>query len=186
VKDFFKGFSWCLSIAEVYEAVRAFATNRPMSQKKKVEPEVKYCASCGARNGKNIRFCGNCGGQVFVETKDNEYFLPWSDLEMVIATDNFARRVRLAIALIDVSRRSIDGGYVPSESEVHFLPLEEELIGVVRKFGLEAKLSVEWRYIQAQPKDAFKQILGKGYIRTLLDEKGKRIKREKADDLYKE
>ena len=126
------------------------------------------------------------GEQVFVETKDNEYFLPWSDLEMVIATDNFARRVRLAIALIDVSRRSIDGGYVPSESEVHFLPLEEELIGVVRKFGLEAKLSVEWRYIQAQPKDAFKQILGKGYIRTLLDEKGKRIKREKADDLYKE
>ncbi len=125
-------------------------------------------------------------GQVFVETYDNEYFLPWSDVEIVVATDNFACRVRLAVAVIDVSRRSVDGNYVPAESEVHFLPFEEELVGFLQKFALEEKLSVEWRYIQAKPKDAFKQILGKGYIRTLLDESGKRIKREHADDLYKD
>ena len=126
------------------------------------------------------------GEQVFVETNDNEFFLPWEDVETVVATDNFARRVRLAVAVIDISKRSVDGGYVPKDSEVHFLPLEEELIGFLQKFGLKERISVEWRYIQVEPKDAFKQILRWGFIRTLKDEKGKRIKREQADHLYED
>ena len=124
--------------------------------------------------------------QVFVETQDNEYFLPWSDVEIVVATDNFARRVRLAAAVIDVSKRSVDGEYVPTDSEIHFLPLEEELVGFFQKYGLEKRISVEWRYIQKEPIDAFKQILTRGYIRNLKNENGKRIKRENADDLYKD
>ena len=124
------------------------------------------------------------GEQVFDEATENEFFLPWDDIEIAVATDNFARRVRFAFAAIDVSKQSVDGEYVPSESEVHFLPLEEDLIGFVRKFGLEEKLSVEWRYLQKQPRDAFRQILEKGHIATLIAENGKRIKREKADGLY--
>lgn len=124
--------------------------------------------------------------QVFVEAQDNEYFIPWSDVEIVVATDNFARRVRLAAAVIDVSKRSVDGEYVPTDSEIHFLPLEEELVGFFQKHGLEKRISVEWRYIQKEPVDAFKQILTKGYISTLKNESGKRIRRENADDLYKD
>lgn len=126
------------------------------------------------------------GEQVFDEAKENEYFIPWTDTEIAIASDNFARRVRLAFAVIDVSKRSVDGDYMPTDSEVHFLPLEEELLGFAYKYGLEKKLSVEWRYLQARPKDAFRQILARGYIATLLDENGKRIKREDADELYKD
>ncbi len=123
------------------------------------------------------------GEQVFDEAKENEYFIPWSDTEIALASDNFARRVRLAFAVIDVSKRSVDGDYMPKDSEVHFLPLEEELLAFFCKHGLEKKLSVEWRYLQANPKDAFRQILSRGYIRTLLDENGKRIKRENAEHL---
>ena len=36
------------------------------------------------------------GEQVFDEAMENEFFLPWSDVEIVVATDNFARRVRIA------------------------------------------------------------------------------------------
>ncbi|MBO5363447.1 MAG: hypothetical protein J6A46_03885 [Clostridia bacterium] len=122
--------------------------------------------------------------QVFDEAKENEYFIPWSDTEIALASDNFARRVRLAFAVIDVSKRSVYGDYVPQEYEVHFLPLEEELLAFLRKNGLEYKVSVEWRYILAQPKDAFRQILARGYVRTLIDENGKRVKRENADHLY--
>ena len=126
------------------------------------------------------------GEQVFDEAQENEYFIPWDDIEIAVATDNFARRVRFAFAAIDVSRQSVDGEYIPSEWDVHFLPLEEELIGFVRKFGLEEKLSVEWRYLQKQPRDAFRQILEKGHIATMIAENGKRVKREKADGLYAE
>ncbi len=125
-----------------------------------------------------------CGEQVFDEVQENEFFIPWDDIEIAVATDNFARRVRFAFAAIDVSKQSVDGEYIPTEQEVHFLPLEEELIGFTRKFGLENKLSVEWRYLQKQPRDAFRQILNKGHIATLIDENGKRVKREKADGLY--
>lgn len=124
--------------------------------------------------------------QVFDEVKENEFFLPWSDVETVVASDNFARRVRLAFAVVDVSKRSVDGEYMPSYSEVHFLPLERELADFFRKYGLDKRLSVEWRYIQKRPQDAFKQILTRGYIRTLIDEDGKRVRRERADDLYAE
>ena len=124
--------------------------------------------------------------QVFDEVKENEFFLPWSDVEVVVASDNFARRVRLAFAVVDVSKRSVDGEYMPSYSEVHFLPMEQEMVAFLRKYGLDKRLSVEWRYIQIQPKDAFKQILSRGYIRTLLDKNGKRVRRERADDLYAE
>ena len=124
--------------------------------------------------------------QVFDEVKENEFFLPWSDVEVVVASDNFARRVRLAFAVVDVSKRSVDGEYMPSYSEVHFLPLEQELADFFRKYGLDKRLSVEWRYIQVKPKDAFKQILSRGYIRTLIAEDGKRVRRERADDLYAE
>ena len=124
--------------------------------------------------------------QVFDEVKENEFFLPWSDVEIVVASDNFARRVRLAFAVVDVSKRSVDGEYLPGDNELHFLPLEQELADFFRKYGLDKRLSVEWRYIQIQPKDAFKQILSRGYIRTLLGEDGKRVRRERADDLYAE
>ena len=124
--------------------------------------------------------------QVFDECIENEYFLPWDDVEIALATDNFARRVRIALAVVDVSKRSVDGDYVPEESEVHFLPMEEELVGFMRKHALEEKISVEWRYILAQPKDAFRQILAFGYIKTLLDKNGKRIKRLQAEELYKD
>ena len=124
--------------------------------------------------------------QVFDEVQENEFFLPWSDVEIVVASDNFARRVRLAFAVVDVSKRSVDGEYLPGDSELHFLPLEQELADFFRKYGLDKRLSVEWRYIQKHSKDAFRQILARGYIRTLIDENGKRIKREHADDLYAE
>ena len=125
-----------------------------------------------------------CGEQVFDEAVENEYFLPWDDVEIALATDNFARRVRIALAVVDVSKRSVDGEYVPEDHEVHFLPMEEELIGFVRKYGLEEKISVEWRYILAQPQDAFRQILAWGYIKTLRGKDGKRIKRANAEELY--
>ena len=124
--------------------------------------------------------------QVFDEVQDNEFFLPWSDVEIVVASDNFAHRVRLAFAVVDVSKRSVDGEYFPGDSELHFLPLEQELADFFRKYGLDKRLSVEWRYIQKHSQDAFGQILKRGYIRTLLDENGKRVKRENADDLYLE
>lgn len=124
------------------------------------------------------------GEQVFDEAQENEFFIPWDDIEIAVATDNFARRVRFAFAAIDVSKQSVDGEYIPTEQEVHFLPLEEELIGFVQKFGLENKLSVEWRYLQKYPRDAFCQIMEKGHVATLIDENGKRVKREKADGLY--
>ncbi len=124
------------------------------------------------------------GEQVFDEVKENEFFLPWDDVEIALATDNYARRVRFAFAVIDVSKQSADGEYTPTEKDVHFLPLEEELIGFLRRYDLERKVSVEWRYLQRQPSDAFRQIMEKGYIATLIDENGKRVKREKADGLY--
>ena len=123
--------------------------------------------------------------QVFDEVAENEFFLPWEDVEIAVASDNYARRVRFAFAVIDVSKRSVDGHYIPHDYEVHFLPAEKELIAFLRKFGLEEKLSVEWRYIQAQPQDAFRQVLSFGYMRTMLDENGKRVKRENADNLYR-
>jgi hypothetical protein len=126
------------------------------------------------------------GRQVFDEVKENESFLFWEDVEIVLASDNFARRVRLALAVIDVSKRSVDGEYMPSDSEVHFLPLDQQLTAFVRKLGLDKRISVEWRYIQKHPTDAFRQILARGYIRTLIDENGKRVKRENADKLYLE
>ncbi len=124
--------------------------------------------------------------QVFDEVKENEFFLPWSDVETIVGSDNFARRVRLAFVVIDVSKRSVDGEYMPSYSEVHFLPVEQEMVGFLRKYGLDKRLSVEWRYVQKHPEDAFKQILTRGYIRTLIGEDGKRVRRERADDLYAE
>lgn len=122
--------------------------------------------------------------QVFDEVKENEFFMPWSDAELVVASDNFARRVRLAFAVVDVSGLSVDGEYVPTDNEVHFLPLEESLVAFFRKYGLEEKLSIEWRYIQRQPLDAFRQILAWGYIRTMIGENGKRVKRENAEHLF--
>ena len=124
--------------------------------------------------------------QVFDEVKENEFFLPWSDVEVVVASDNFARRVRLAFAVVDVSKRSVDGAYLPTYGDLHFLPLERELADFFRKYGLDKRLSVEWRYVQKHPEDAFKQILSRGYIRTLINEDGKRVRRERADDLYAE
>jgi hypothetical protein len=124
------------------------------------------------------------GEQVFDEVKENEFFLPWDDVEIALATDNYARRVRFAFAVIDVSKQSADGGYIPTEKDVHFLPLEEELIGFARKFGIESKVSVEWRYIRMHPRDAFRQIMERGYIATMIGENGKRVKRDKADGLY--
>ena len=124
--------------------------------------------------------------QVFDEARENEFFLPWTDVEIVVATDNFARRVRLAAAVIDVSKRSVNGRYIPTDKEIHFLPLDKELVAFFQKYGLDKKISVEWRYIRLQPRDSFKQILSRGYIRSLKDENGKRVKREHADDLYRE
>ena len=126
------------------------------------------------------------GEQVFDEAPENEFFLPWSDVEIVVATDNFARRVRIAAAVVDVSKRSVDGDYMPTDKDIHFLPMEEELVALFGKFGLIEKISVEWRYMQREPKDAFRQILTRGYIRSLKDENGKRIKRENADHLYRD
>ena len=146
------------------------------------ETEIKYLLS-----PKGIR----CtlpfqGEQVFDEAVENEFFLPWSDVEIVVATDNFARRVRIAAAVIDVSKRSVVGSYIPSEKEIHFLPMEEELVAFFAKLGLIERISVEWRYIQREPNDAFRQILTRGYIRSLKDEHGRRIKRENADHLYRD
>ena len=124
--------------------------------------------------------------QVFDEVKDNEFLLPWTDVEIVIATDNFARRVRLAAAVVDVSKRSVNGNYVPTDREIHFLPLEKELVGFFQKHGLDKRISVEWQYIRKEPTDSFKQILSRGYIRTLKDQNGKRIKREHADNMYRD
>lgn len=124
------------------------------------------------------------GEQVFDEVQENELFLPWTDVELAVASDNFARRVRLAFVVINVAERSVDGNYFPTEGDMHFLPVDEEMVAFFQKYGLDKKLSVEWRYMQIQPLDAFRQILARGYIRTLIDEKGKRIKREDADQLY--
>jgi hypothetical protein len=147
------------------------------------DPETGLQYTLGARGIKVVLPIQ--GEQVFDECIENEYFLPWDDVEIALATDNFARRVRIALAVVDVSKRSVDGDYVPEENEVHFLPMEEELVGFIRKHALEEKISVEWRYILAQPKDAFHQILAFGYIKTLLDKNGKRIKRMQAEELYK-
>ena len=146
------------------------------------ETEIKYLLS---RKGIRCTLPFQ-GEQVFDEAVENEFFLPWSDVEIVVATDNFARRVRIAAAVIDVSKRSVVGSYLPTEKDIHFLPMEEELVAFFDKLGLTQKISVEWRYIQREPNDAFRQILTRGYIRWLKDEHGKRIKRENADHLYRD
>lgn len=146
------------------------------------ETEIKYLLS-----RKGVRYTLPIQGeQVFDEAVENEFFLPWSDVEIVVATDNFARRVRIAAAVIDVSKRSVMGSYLPTEKDIHFLPMEEELVAFFAKLGLTEKISVEWRYIQREPNDAFRQILTRGYIRSLKDENGRRIKRENADHLYRD
>jgi hypothetical protein len=109
---------------------------------------------------------------VFAEVEENVKYVPWEDARLILATDNYLRRVRLAIAMADVSARSVDGEYEPTIDDVYFLPLCPNLSALVRTFGVEERIAPEWHYLQYNPRDAVKQILSRGYIRKMKAKKG--------------
>ena len=109
---------------------------------------------------------------VFDEVEENVKFLRWDDMELILATDNYLRRVRLAVAMADVSARSVDGDYEPKLEDIYFLPLCPNLSALLRTFGVEERMSPEWEYLKYNPKQAIAQILRFGYIKKFKAKKG--------------
>ena len=139
-----------------------------------VETGIKFSVS---RSGVKIIFPTKTES-VFEEVEENVKFLPWEDTELILATDNFLRRVRFAVAMADVSARSVDGEYTPTFDDVYFLPLCPDLVALLRTFGVEERITVEWHYLQYNPREAIKQVLMYGYIRRLKGKKGDRLRIE--------
>lgn len=110
--------------------------------------------------------------QVFAEVEDNVKFLRWDDTELILATDNYLRRVRLAIAMADVSARSVDGEYEPQIDDIYFLPLCPNLSALLRTFNVEERVSPEWAYLKYNQNEAIAQILSFGYIKKFKAKKG--------------
>lgn len=115
---------------------------------------------------------------VFEEVEENVKFVPWEDTDLILATDNYLRRVRLALAMADVSARSANGEYEPSINDVYFLPLCPNLTALLRTFGLEERIAPEWHYLQYNPRDAVTQVLNRGYIKKFRSKDGDRLRIE--------
>ena len=107
---------------------------------------------------------GEYTGQVFDEVKENVFFLRWADTEIFLATQQQARRVRLALAIF-----STDPAL---EDATLFVPISEKIFYAVKAFGLEERIKDgSWDYLFYNPQDAFKQIITKGRILTMRNKK---------------
>ena len=122
------------------------------------------------KSGLTVRY-PNAGEQVFEEADEGTEFFAWDDLGLMIATDNFARRIRIAIAAADIRLQSVDAEAEPMEDTLFFLPLDRELFSAMHAFGLEEKLPIELLYIKYNPKDAIVQILDYGHIKVMRNKK---------------
>ena len=100
--------------------------------------------------------------EVFEELDCNTEFLPWSDLRMALASDNFGRRVRFAIVLIE-SAKAVDEIYEP-----YFLTMTKELYSAIVGLGLMEQMTPDFDYLLKNPKKGMKQILNFGYVRKFL------------------
>ena len=104
------------------------------------------------------------GEAVFAEVGENTEFLPWTDGYLELASDNFCRRVRLALVVIDTTKEMVyEGGVLPPEA--FFLPMTKELYHALVGFGLVEEMGIDFYYLRHNPKDGMKKILNFGYIK---------------------
>lgn len=147
-----------------------------------VETGIRFSV---ARNGVKIIYPTK-NESVFDEVEDNVKFLRWDDTELILATDNYMRRVRLAIAMADVSARSVEGEYEPKMEDIYFLPLCPNLAALLRTFCVEERISPEWAYLQYYPGNAIAQILSFGYIKKFKAKKGDELAIENGKLIIKQ
>jgi hypothetical protein len=96
---------------------------------------------------------------IFEELDGDSEFLPWSDIRMAFATDNFGRRARFAIVVIE-NAKAVDEFYEP-----YFLTMTKELYEAIVGLKLLEKISPDFIYLLKNPEKGMKQILDFGYIR---------------------
>ena len=98
---------------------------------------------------------------VFEELDGEKKFLPWVDVRLALASDNFGKRVRFALVLVDYTTRA-EGVFNP-----YFLLLTEELYSAIVGLGLQEKLGDDFAYLLKNPREGIKQVLDFGYIRKI-------------------
>ena len=106
------------------------------------------------------------GEAVFAEMGDDTEFVAWSDVDMALASDNYCRRVRFALVVVDkIKHPPHEYGYFPPEP--FFLKMTKELFSAVVKLGLVEGLGSDFYYLLHNPKKGMKQILNWGYVKKL-------------------
>ena len=104
------------------------------------------------------------GEAVFAEMGDDTDFVSWSDIDMALASDNYCRRVRLALVVVDkIKHPPHEYGYFPPEP--FFLKMTKELFAAVVKLDLVEALGPDFYYLRHNPKKGMKQILNWGYVK---------------------
>ena len=105
------------------------------------------------------------GETVFAEMGEDTEFLPWTDTYLALASDNFCRRVRLALVVIDKTKQAVvDDSVLPPEP--FFLPMSKELYNALVGFGLVEEVGSDFYYLRKNPEKGMKQILNFGYVRN--------------------
>lgn len=101
------------------------------------------------------------GEEVFEELGEETEFLPWADIRFALASDNFARRVKLALVLLDGTKR------LGEEVEPYFLTMTKELYATLVGLDLCPLVGGDFAYLLKNPVKGIKQILDFGYIRKI-------------------
>ena len=99
-------------------------------------------------------------GQVFDEVKENVGFIPWKTASVSLATQNWNRRVHIAIAV-----------YSGETEDSAFVEMNEDVYSAVCAFGLDKQFGEGWEYLRYNPEDAFRQLLKRGFIREMYNKK---------------
>ena len=98
-------------------------------------------------------------GQVF-EEHDSGKIILWKNADVYLATRNLERRVTIALAVYS------------GETEISaFVPITESVYSAVCALGLDKDFGEGWTYLKYNPKDAFRQLLKRGYIREMYNAK---------------
>ena len=134
--------------------------------------EGEYCEM--TREGLSVRIDELDRGQVFDESPENVFFVPWERAHYFLVTNNTNRRVHFGLAVV-LPYTGEEEGF----EDLFVVPIDKKVYDAMYAFGLMDKVALDFAYMRYNPKDAFKQILNFGRVAKLHDKNtGKKLKNE--------